>query len=67
MARKMTELPSKRGPIAKIMPLDGCKGTQFPWQWNGGTISLNLGVIWEMSVNCLWDDRRFVRHLGNVG
>jgi PPOX class probable F420-dependent enzyme len=24
---------------------------QFPWRWNGGTISLNLGVIWEMSVD----------------
>ncbi len=22
----------------------------FPWRWNGGTISLNLEVIWEMSV-----------------
>ena len=26
------------------------KGMQFPWRWNGDTISLNLGVIWEMSV-----------------
>ncbi len=26
MARKMTEWPSKRGPITKIMPSDGCKG-----------------------------------------
>ena len=26
MIRKMTEWPSKRGPITKIMPLDGCKG-----------------------------------------
>ena len=25
------------------------KEMQFPWPWNGGTISLNLGVIWEMS------------------
>ena len=24
-------------------------GMQFSWRWNGGTISLNLGVIWEMS------------------
>jgi hypothetical protein len=23
---------------------------QFPRRWNGGTISQNLGVIWEMSV-----------------
>ena len=27
------------------------EGIQFSWRWNGGTISLNLGVIWEMSVN----------------
>ena len=26
MARKMTEWPSKRGPITKIMPSDGCIG-----------------------------------------
>ncbi len=26
------------------------EGMQFPWRWNGGTISLNLGVVWEMSV-----------------
>ena len=26
------------------------KGMQFRWRWNGGTISLNLAVIWEMSV-----------------
>ncbi len=26
------------------------EGIQFSWWWNGGTISLNLGVIWEMSV-----------------
>jgi hypothetical protein len=25
------------------------EGMQFPWRWNGGTISLNLGVIWKMS------------------
>jgi len=22
----------------------------FPWRWKGGTIFLNLGVIWKMSV-----------------
>ena len=26
------------------------EGMQFPWRWNGGTIFLNLGGIWEMSV-----------------
>ncbi len=26
------------------------EGMQFPWRWYGGTIFLNLGDIWEMSV-----------------
>ena len=30
MARKMTEWPSKRGPITKIMPSDGCIGDTVP-------------------------------------
>ncbi len=25
------------------------EGMPFPWRWNGGTISTNLDVIWEMS------------------
>jgi hypothetical protein len=25
------------------------EGMQFSWLWNGGAISLNLGIIWEMS------------------
>ncbi len=54
MASKMTEWPSKRGPISKIRPSAGyrmaAEGMQFPWRWNGGTISLNLDVIWGMSV-----------------
>ena len=25
------------------------KGKQFPWRWDGCTISANLEVIWEMS------------------
>ncbi len=29
------------------------EGMQFSWRWNGGTIPLNLGVTWEMSVNCV--------------
>jgi hypothetical protein len=24
------------------------EGVQFPWRWNGSTISLNLKVIYEM-------------------
>ncbi len=30
MARKMTEWPSKRGPITKIRPSDGCKVDTVP-------------------------------------
>ena len=34
------------------------EGMQFPWRWNGGTISTVLDVIWEMSVcttlNVIW-------------
>ena len=26
------------------------EGMQFPWRWNGSTISVNLKVIWEMSI-----------------
>ena len=53
MARKMTEWPSKRGPITKIMPSDGCIGDTVPWRWESGTISTNLDGIWGMSV--YWD------------
>lgn len=28
-------------------------GLQFSLRWNAGTISLNLGVIWEIPVNCM--------------
>ncbi len=31
------------------------EGMQFPWRWNGGPISVNLEVIWEMSVEILDD------------
>ena len=26
------------------------EGMQFSWRWIDGTISLNLGVIWEMAM-----------------
>jgi hypothetical protein len=29
------------------------EGMQFSWRWNGGTISLNLGVMWEMSASTI--------------
>ena len=53
MARKMTEWPSKRGPITKIMPSDGCIGDTVPlavgkWYefhefgWYMGNVGLDL-------------------------
>ncbi len=49
MARKVTEWPSNRGPISKIMPSDGCKGDTVPLRWDGDLICTNLDVIWDMS------------------
>ena len=31
------------------------EGMQLPWRWNGSTISLNLGVTWEMSAEIYTD------------
>ena len=56
MARKMTEWPSKRGPITKIMPSDGCIGDTVPlavgkWYefhefgWHMGNVGLEVLVI----------------------
>ena len=53
MARKMTEWPSKRGPITKIMPSDGCTGDTVPlavgrgydfheFGWHLGNVGSNL-------------------------
>ena len=53
MARKMTEWPSKRGPITKIMPSDGCIGDTVPlavgkWYefhefgWHMGNVGFNI-------------------------
>ena len=54
MARKMTEWPSKRGPITKIMPSDGCIGDTVPlavgkWYefhefgWHMGNVGVDHG------------------------
>ena len=59
MARKMTEWPSKRGPITKIMPSDGCIGDTVPlavgkWYefhefgWHMGNVGLS-----SLSPECL--------------
>ena len=56
MARKMTEWPSKRGPITKIMPSDGCIGDTVPlavgkWYefhefgWHMGNVGLLVWVL----------------------
>ena len=50
MAENLGEWPSKRRPTSKTGHRMAAKGMPFPWRRNGGTISLNLGVIWEMSV-----------------
>jgi len=43
-----------RLPYEGLSPKSGHRmveeGMQFPWRWNGGTISLNLEVIWKMSL-----------------
>ncbi len=31
MAGNLAKWPSKRGPVAKIMPSDGCKGDTVPF------------------------------------
>ena len=61
MARKMTEWPSKRGPITKIMPSDGCIGDTVPlavgkWYefhefgWYMGNVGLeNSDVRWSLN------------------
>ena len=69
MARKMTEWPSKRGPITKIMPSDGCIGDtvplavgklydfhEFGWYMeNVGLMSESLAApeLWNRIVACL--------------
>ena len=51
MARKMTEWPSKRRPITKIMPSDGGKPDTVPLVWESGTICTNLDDIWGVGSN----------------
>ncbi len=53
MVENLGKWPFKRGPIYKIRPSDGCGRDAVTWRWDGGTISLNLGAIWEMSVHVI--------------
>ena len=49
MARKMTEWPSKRGPITKIMPSDGCIGG---YSSLGGGKVVRFPRIWMVYGEC---------------
>ncbi len=62
MAKKMTEWPSKRGPITKIMPSDGCKGDTVPLEvgkwyefhefgWHPGNVSAMPQVGYSFRVH----------------
>ena len=52
MARKMTEWPSKRGPITKIMPSDACIGDTVPLAVGKSTTDFHE-VGWYMgNVGC---------------
>ena len=63
MARKMTEWPSKRGPITKIMPSDGCIGDTVPlavgkWYefhefgWYMGNVGQDLEIAYDHFAIC---------------
>ncbi len=53
MTRQMAEWPSRRGPITKTMPSDGCKGDRVTLAAAGRWYdSPDLGVIWRTSVEC---------------
>ena len=76
MARKMTEWPSKRGPITKIMPSDGCIGDTVPlavgkWYdfhefgWYMGNVGLALIVAGFPSSDQLYELEEN-NHLGSV-
>ena len=51
MARKMTEWPSKRGPITKIRPSDGCGKDAVTLAVERWYDLPELGVIREMSAH----------------
>ena len=65
MARKMTEWPSKRGPITKIMPSDGCIGDTVPlavgkWSLGGGKV-VRFPRIWMVYGECRIKERTIHR------
>ena len=71
MARKMTEWPSKRGPITKIMPSDGCIGDTVPLavgKWYDfhefGWYMGNVGYIKDVIFN--FAEHRRIEHYGLI-
>ena len=46
-----TNGPPNEGRSPKSGHRMAAQGMQFPWRWIGDTISPNLGVIWETSVD----------------
>ena len=74
MARKMTEWPSKRGPITKIMPSDGCIGDTVPLavgKWyefhEFGWYMGNVGLVMELARCQYIEARENVIALGPSG
>ena len=73
MARKMTEWPSKRGPITKIMPSDGCIGDTVPLavgKWyefhEFGWYMGNVGSLYNRVYHASAGEETGI-HLGNAG
>ena len=78
MARKMTEWPSKRGPITKIMPSDGCIGDTVPlavgkWYdfhefgWHMGNVGLDDVTIKKEVAVGMVDDKIFPEYIDLQG
>ena len=64
MAENLGKYLPNEGRAPKLRHRMAAEGMQFPWRWNGDTVSLNLGVIWEMSARILmlgWLDKRASR------
>ena len=81
MARKMTEWPSKRGPITKIMPSDGCIGDTVPlavgkWYdfhefgWYMGNVGVEIGegdeTVYSYGYRCAPDRLKIGSCAGDV-
>ncbi len=50
----------------KSGPRMAAEGMPFPWRWNGGMISANMEVIWEMSVMMTLAARTIWNHPGGL-